>query len=168
MSNTQNQILTAKKVNNILKRMAFEIIENNYLESRIFLVGIQGQGMIMSELLKKELLHIKPGLDIQVQTLEIDKNDPVHSEVKISEPLENLADQSVIIVDDVLNTGRTLAYGLSFLMKSDPKSIQTAILVNRSHTSFPIMVTYSGIALSTTLDDHILVDLENNIGAYLS
>jgi pyrimidine operon attenuation protein/uracil phosphoribosyltransferase len=168
MSKTQNQILTENQVNNILKRMAFEILENNYHESQIFIIGISGQGTIMGSKLVDLLKNISRKLSIEFLTLSIDKTDPIHSEIELSRPLSELENATIIIVDDVLNTGRTQAYALSYLMKATPKSIQTAILVNRSHTLFPISVTYSGIALSTTIDDHIEVKLENKVGAYLS
>lgn len=167
MNKVHNQILTENKVKNILKRMAFEIVENNYQESQLFLVGIVGQGVSMASILKKELKKIRKDLKVELLTLSVDKKDPVHSDIQLNKDLSILTDGSIIIVDDVMNTGRTQAYGLSYLMKSTPKKVETAVLVNRSHTSFPISVTYSGIALSTTLDNHIEVKLEEEVGAYL-
>lgn len=168
MNNSQNQILTENKVKNILKRMAFEIVENNYTESHLFLIGIKGQGVVMAQMLQDQLQSIRDELKITTITLSVDKTDPVHSEISLNKPLDDIKEGNLIIVDDVMNTGRTQAYAMSYLMQVTPRSVQTAVLVNRSHTSFPVSVTYSGIALSTTLDDHIEVRLEQDIGAYLS
>jgi pyrimidine operon attenuation protein/uracil phosphoribosyltransferase len=168
MSNEASRILTKEKVSKIIARMAIQILENNYKEKEIVLVGVVGQGYQLAKILKKELDDFKKGPSSRIIKLEIEKSDPAASKIALSEPIENLKNCSLILVDDVINTGRTQAYGLSFLLQVPVKKVETAVLVNRSHTAFPISCTYSGIALSTTLEERIEVRLETKVGAYLS
>ena len=130
-------------------------------------MGISGQGMRMTQFLQSFIQEIKPDLTIHIHELFIDKNQPVWSEIHIDTELKNLQKGVVVIIDDVMNTGRTTAYALSYLLQISLKKLETAVLVNRQYTRFPVAATYSGISLSTTLDDHIEVRLENEVGAYL-
>jgi pyrimidine operon attenuation protein/uracil phosphoribosyltransferase len=167
MKNSQNQILSERKVKSILNRIAIEILENNFDANKIILVGITGQGSIMASLIRDELLRFRSSMEIISSTLSIDKGDPEHSDIAIDIDHSSITGQSLVIVDDVMNTGRTQAYALSYLMQFKPARVETAVLVNRSHTSFPVSVTYSGFSLSTTIDNHIQVKLEEEVGAYL-
>ncbi len=162
-----NQILSEEKIEKILKRIAFQIIENNFLESEIVLVGISGQGMQMARNLKEFMYSIRPEIKSTVCELFIDKHQPVRSDIKMDTDLKKLEDSVIVLVDDVLNTGRTTAYALSYLLQLSLKKLETAVLVNRQYTRFPVAATYSGISLSTTLDDHIEVKLDKEVGAYL-
>ncbi|MFZ9027743.1 MAG: phosphoribosyltransferase family protein [Crocinitomicaceae bacterium] len=162
-----NQILSEEKIEKILKRLAFQIIENNFLESEIVLVGISGQGMQMARNLKEFMYSIRPEIKSTVCELFIDKHQPVRSDIKMDTDLKKLEDSVIVLVDDVLNTGRTTAYALSYLLQLSLKKLETAVLVNRQYTRFPVAATYSGISLSTTLDDHIEVKLDKEVGAYL-
>lgn len=167
MENKQNQILSERKVKSILNRMAIEILENNFDAEKIILVGITGQGSIMASLIREEILRFRDSIEIVSTTLTIDKSDPEHSDISIDTNEDSISGQSLVIVDDVMNTGRTQAYALGYIMKFKPAKVETAVLVYRSHTSFPISVTYSGFSLSTTIDNHIQVKLEQEVGAYL-
>ena len=162
-----NQILSEEKIEKILKRIAFQIIENNFLESEIVLVGISGQGMQMARNLKEFMYSIRPEIKSTVCELFIDKLQPVRSDIKMDTDLKKLEDSVIVLVDDVLNTGRTTAYALSYLLQLSLKKLETAVLVTRQYTRFPVAATYSGISLSTTLDDHIEVKLDKEVGAYL-
>jgi pyrimidine operon attenuation protein/uracil phosphoribosyltransferase len=162
-----NQILSQEKIDKILKRIAFQVIENNFQEESICLVGISGQGYQMALRLKQLIPSIKSDITVEVFELYIDKAKPVREDIHLNTELEQLRDQVVIIVDDVMNTGRTEIYALAYLLQLSLKKVETAVLVNRQHTRFPVAATYSGISLSTTLDDHIEVKLEDEVGAYL-
>ena len=162
-----NQILSHEKIEKILKRIAFQVVENNFHESQLCLVGITGQGYQMAIRLKELISTINSSMSVEIFELFIDKGKPERKDIKLSADSERLVDQVVIVVDDVMNTGRTQAYALGFMLQHSLKKVETVVLVNRQHTNFPIAATYSGIALSTTLDEHIEVKLENEVGAYL-
>ena len=160
-------ILTEDKIFRILRRISTQIIENNHEVLRLFLVGINGQGFQMATLFKNQLQLIKPDLNCQLAELIIDKKDPVSSQIKLSIDLKELERETVILVDDVLNTGKTQAYSISYLLQVAISKLETAILIDRSHKLFPISASYFGLALSTTIKEHVEVNLESSKGAFL-
>jgi len=167
MSVNEKLILTNDQVIQVIKRIAYEIYEHNFQEPEIFLVGIEGQGVVLAKKISEQLAEIAPDLKHQVVALSIDKENPHSKKATIGVPSEVLKEKSMILVDDVLNSGRTLAYGLNVLMGTNVKRIQTAALVDRSHKKFPVIANFKGYELSTTLEQHIEVRLENNPGIFL-
>jgi pyrimidine operon attenuation protein/uracil phosphoribosyltransferase len=100
--------------------------------------------------------------------LEMNKSNP-RDTVKSSSPIENFKDHSIVIIDDVLNTGSTLIYAVSYFLQIPVKQINTAVMVNRNHKKYPIKADFKGISLSTSLNDHVKVVLEGEeSGIYLS
>ena len=95
----------------------------------------------------------------------IDKNAPLDHPITLSEDID-LKEKNVILTDDVVNSGRTMIYSVAKILESPIRSLNTVALVERSHRRFPIRVNFSGIHISTTLQDMILVDFKENI-AYL-
>jgi len=151
-------ILDSRQVKQKIKRMAYEILEHNFKEKGIVFAGIDGQGYLLAKLLSKEVENISP-LEIKLVKISIDKFAPQQSEIKLDCDLKELKKKCIILVDDVLNTGRTFAYGMKPFLTIEVKKIETAVLVNRSHTLFPIYPQYTGYELATTLIDHVDVDL---------
>ncbi len=163
----QVRILDHQQICQKIKRIAYEIYENHYQEEKIFLAGIATGGFQIASLLKKELAEIAPFSVILMQ-IELDKSSPTADGVHFNEDISQVSDYSIIIIDDVMNTGRTLIHSLIPLMKIPVKKIQTAVLVNRGHKTFPIFADFKGIELSTTLEEHIQVVLEDdNYHAFL-
>ncbi len=162
----KNQVLNASQVNQKIKRIAYEIYENNFKEKVMVMAGIDGQGYTFAQVLSKELESIS---QIKVLTVKVslDKLAPQQSEVVVDVEVKELRKKCIILIDDVLNTGRTLAYGLKPFLDIEVKKIEVAVLVNRSHTVFPIMPTYTGYELSTTLTDHVEVILGKKAAVYL-
>ncbi len=151
-------ILDTRQVKQKIKRMAYEIFEHNFKEKGIVMAGIEGQGYILAKLLAKEVENISP-LEIKLVKISLDKLAPQQSEIKLDCDLKELKKKCIILVDDVLNTGRTFAYGMKPFLTIEVKKIETAVLVNRSHTLFPIYPQYTGYELATTLKDHVEVNL---------
>lgn len=151
-------ILDSRQVKQKIKRMAYEIFEHNFKEKTIVLAGISGQGYILAELLAKNVESISP-LQIKLVRVTLDKLAPQQSDVTLDTDLKDLKKKCIILVDDVLNTGRTFAYGLKPFLTIEVKKIETAVLVNRSHPLFPIYPQYTGYELATTLRDHVEVNL---------
>ena len=166
MSVKKNLILDHTQVHQKIRRMAYQIFENNFSEKSVVLAGIEGQGFRLAQLLGEELSGISPIKTI-IAKVSLDKSAPEKSEVKMDVGPDVLRKKSVIVVDDVLNTGRTLAYGMKPLLKVEVSKIEVAVLVNRSHPHFPIQPTYMGYQLSTTLSDHVEVVLGDKSAVYL-
>ncbi len=159
-------VLDSKQVIQKIRRIAYEIYENNFSEKTIVLAGIDGQGYALAKILEKELKSIST-LTISLVKVSLDKLSPVQSEVSIDVQAKELKKKCIILVDDVLNTGRTLAYAMKPFTTAEIKKIEVAVLVNRSHTLFPIVPTYSGYELATTLTDHVEVKLGREASVYL-
>lgn len=167
MVGEKSLILDGVQVKQKVKRMAFEILENNFKEKFIALVGVEQQGYVLAGMLKKELEAIS-SIEVKLIRLNIDKANPQHSDVHVDCDLKEIRKRVVVLVDDVLNTGRTFAYALKPFLSVEVKKIETAVLVNRSHPQFPIYAQYSGYELATTIDDHVEVVLGKGMSVYLS
>ncbi len=155
------QILQAQQIEQIVKRMAIEILEQNIEEKEIILAGINNNGMHLAQLLMEQLLTISK-LDITLTRITIDPAAPLDHDIELEIPTESVENKVLIIVDDVANTGRTLFYAFQPLLHTMIKKLEIAVLVNRMHKSFPINVDYKGIELATTLQQDIKVVLSDN------
>ena len=163
MTGKENSILDHRQIRQKIRRIAYEIYEQHYGENTIWLAGIEGQGYTFAAMLKNELESIS-SLEIELIKVIVDKQAPSQQRVHTDKPVNQLSGQSIILVDDVLHTGRTLAYALEPFLHQPIKSLRVAVLVNRSHTIFPVQPAYTGYELATTLSDHIevILDTENS------
>ena len=159
-------ILDERQVQQKIKRMAFEIFEHNFHEKSIIVAGIEGQGYILAKLLVKQVQAISP-LEVTLVKITVNKVAPSQQEITLDCDVKALKKKCIVLVDDVLNTGRTFAYGMKPFLDVEVKKIETAVLVNRSHTLFPIYPQYTGYALATTIKDHVEVNLVRDIAVYL-
>lgn len=166
MVSERSLILDAAQVKQKIRRMAYEIYEHNFNEKTIIMAGIEGQGYILAKLLVKEVESISP-LKTTLVKVTLDKSSPQQTEVTLDCNLKELQKKCIIIVDDVLNTGRTFAYGLKPFLNIEVKKIETAVLVNRSHRLFPIYPQYTGYELATTILDHVEVTLGKETAVYV-
>lgn len=168
MAAKDNLILDRKQIQQKISRIAYEIYENNYKEKSIFLAGIPS-GYKMAKLLARELKKISP---FEITLLRIDvenKPQPSADSIKVNCNPADLKGHVLILVDDVLHTGRTFLHSLRPFLDVDVKKIETAVLVKRSHKLFPISSDYTGYELATTLKDHVEVVLDTGkFGVYLS
>ena len=165
----KNQILdkelTLKKVN----RIAYEIWENNFTEKEVILAGVAPGGMHLAHLLIDVLTEISD-LKVKLIKISLDKNAPLQSEIALDCDLKEIENKAIVLVDDVLNTGRTLAYSFKPFLDSAVKKLQVAVMVDRDHKTFPVHADYVGYSLSTTIQEHIKVILSNQkqFGVYLA
>ena len=162
----KNQVLTDEQIRKKISRMAYEIYENNFEEKSLILAGVDGQGYVLAQLLQHEIQSIS-NLECVVVKLVVNKTAPESAAVTLDVAIKDLAKKNIILVDDVLNTGRILTYGMRPFLSITVKKIEVAVLVNRSHALYPIHPTYTGYELSTTLDDHIEVVLKKKFAVYL-
>jgi pyrimidine operon attenuation protein/uracil phosphoribosyltransferase len=163
----EHLILDKKQTLQRIKRIAFEITERNYNEKELVIAGIFDKGYEFARLLQKELTGIS-SINISLVKISLDKLTPFQSEVSLDTEIKSLKKKSIIITDDVLNTGRTLAYSLKPFLEIETKKLQVAVIVDRQHKLFPISPDYVGYSLATTLKEHIEVDFsKERFGVYL-
>ncbi len=169
MTSTPTSILDRNQTLQKIKRIAYEIYENNFQEEEVVLAGIYDKGYLFAQMLQRELTAISP-LRVRLVKISLEKFAPVQSTVSLDCPTETLRNKSIVVVDDVLNTGRTLVHSLQPLLQIEVKKIQIAVMVDRSHRTFPVAAGYVGYSLSTTIQEHIEVVLEegDQLGVYLS
>ncbi len=151
-------ILTKTEITNKLRRIAFQIYENNAKESEVVLAGIDSNGYVISKKLKKIISEISD-LEVTLCKVIIDKKNP-QKEVKTSIKSEDYINKSIVLVDDVLNSGTTLIYGVKHFLEVPLKQFKTAVLVNRNHKKYPVKADFKGISLSTSLNEHVQVVLD--------
>lgn len=163
----QNQILSETQVNQIIRRMAFQIHEYNFDEKQLVIVGVYDNGCIIAQKIAGEMAVIAPEKKVILVRLDVNKQNPLASDVKLNIGLDKLRGKALVIVDDVLNTGKTMAHALKAILEVDVKKLEVAVLVNRSHKLFPISAKYQGYELSTSIDEHVEVRFGENPGVYL-
>lgn len=146
-----NKEVAAKK----MRRMAYEILENNLEEKEIVLAGIRGSGSVVAYNIEKILKEIS-SLQIETITVSLDKKQP--EEITLSKTMD-FTGKVIIVIDDVSNSGKTMLYALKPFINYHPKKIQTLVLVERSHNSFPVRPDYVGLILATTMQEHIYVEV---------
>ena len=166
MEAKENKIMSTKNIHNAIKRISYQIYENNFEEKDLVLAGVKENGLILAKRIQKEL-EIISDLNIILTSLKVDKKDPTN-EVIMSNSSIVFKKKSVIVIDDVLNTGSTLIYAVKKFLYFKVKKIQTAVLVNRNHKNFPIKGDFKGISLSTSIKEHINVRFGKDEGIYLS
>lgn len=155
-----NIILNHQEINHKLNRIAHQIYEANINEKDVVLAGIDKNGFILGGVLKEKLEQISE-LDVILCKVIIDKSNPL-AEIKTSLKASNYENKSIILIDDVLNSGATLIYGVKHFLSVPLKRFKTAVLVNRNHKKYPVKADFKGISLSTSLNEHVTLSLKKN------
>jgi pyrimidine operon attenuation protein/uracil phosphoribosyltransferase len=150
-------ILDSIKAEQKLNRIAYEILENNFEETEIVLVGIMNRGAVIAERISGILKSIST-TKITLLTITL-PTDLYNGQVVLSDSISSIENKSVVVIDDVLNSGRTLIYATTYLLSVPTKKIHTAVLVDRMHRLYPIRADFAGTSLSTTLKEHIAVEI---------
>jgi pyrimidine operon attenuation protein/uracil phosphoribosyltransferase len=151
-------ILNHQQIQQKITRLGHELLENCFEENKIFIGGIQGNGF---ELAKKIAAIISRNSDISVNKFEIkiNKTEPWKEEVSLSIDEDKLKKGFIILVDDVINSGKTMQYALVKILERPTKTIRTVVLVDRKHRRYPVKADIVGLSLSTTLKDRVEVVL---------
>jgi pyrimidine operon attenuation protein/uracil phosphoribosyltransferase len=162
-------ILNSKQISQKINRIAYEIYENNYDEKEIVIAGIAKNGFLLAGMIADVLREISK-LKVQLIEITLDKEDPFSTETKLKLSDKDLKNKVIILVDDVLNSGKTLIFGAKLFLNAPVKRLTTAVLVDRGHNRYPIKADVVGLSLSTTLQEHITVELnkKGKESAYLS
>ena len=152
------QLLNKTQIENRINRIAFQIYEDNFEETEIIIAGIANGGFVFAQRIANQLEKIGK-LKINLIEISINKNEQSSTDIQLPFTKEHLKNKTVIVVDDVLNSGKTLMYSLIPFLNADVKKIRTVLLIDRDHKRYPVNVDFVGFELSTTMKEHVDVDL---------
>lgn len=161
------EILSKEDISKKINRLAFQLLENCFEEKTLFLGGIVGNGIILANRIAK-IIRENSDLEIVVFEIKINKSEPWSEKTILTAEKEDLKNGFIVLIDDVLNSGKTMQYALIEVLQFPTKAIKTLTLVDRTHRRFPIKANFVGLSLSTTLKDRVEIVLsENDEKAYL-
>ncbi len=160
MSTAPTIVMDSATVKRKIERIAWEIYERNIAEKEIFIIGIAESGYKIAEMLTQHIAKVSP-IQCSLIKMEINKREP-SDDVILHGELSDLDDKSVVVVDDVLNSGSTLIYGVRHILEANVKMCTTAVLVDRNHKRFPIKADVKGMSLSTSLQEHVGVKFDGD------
>ena len=161
MPNSKTLILSNRQIQQRIDRIAYQIYENNYQEKEIIIAGITKNGYTLAERISEKFKEISP-IKLKLAEVIINKKNPLSEKIKVNLPEKELKDKVVIVVDDVLESGRTMMYAIDPFLKFSVKRLITVVLVDRDHHSYPIKADFVGISLATTMQEHISVELNGS------
>jgi pyrimidine operon attenuation protein/uracil phosphoribosyltransferase len=158
MSTKTTQILNAQEIQHKIQRLAWELYDRHSKAEKLYVVGIQENGYWLAEQLVEKLSAIS-SIEVELIPLVMHKKAPVLNDMHISLPEQ----AEIALVDDVLNSGRTLLWAVIKLMEFRPQQLSTTVLVDRSHKRYPVKADLKGISLSTTLQETVRLNIENGL-----
>ena len=160
MTVSDNIILDNIEVEQKIRRIAFQIYESNSNEKEIIIAGIVDNGYLFAEKIHKILSEIS-SLKVELCKVLIDKKNPINA-ITTSLTKDEYKNKSLVLVDDVLNSGTTLIYAVKHFLEVPLKRFKTAVLVNRNHKKYPVKADFKGISLSTSIKEHVVVEFNKN------
>lgn len=159
MTVAKQTILTHQEITHKIRRIAYQIYESNVDGPEVILAGIDSNGYILAESLKANLDQISDLTSVLCKVV-IDKKNPLQP-ITTSMSADEYRNKSIVLIDDVLNSGSTLIYGVKHFLDVPLKQFKTAVLVNRNHKKYPVKADFKGISLSTSLQEHVEVILSD-------
>ena len=158
MTQIGNIILDQKQIDHKIRRIAYQIYENNISEKEVVIAGIFENGFVFAKKIKTVIEKISPIKVIMCKEM-IDKKKPIEP---ITTSLESkiYENKSLVLVDDVLHSGTTLIYGIKHFLQVPLKQFNTAVLVDRNHKKYPVKADFKGISLSTSINENVSVVFE--------
>jgi pyrimidine operon attenuation protein/uracil phosphoribosyltransferase len=152
-------ILTDQQITDKIRRIAYQIYESNTKEKEVIIAGIKQNGFILAQRIAGVLRDIST-LEVKLCEVEMDKKKP-REEITSSLDADQYRNKSLVLVDDVLNSGTTLIYAARHFLDVPLKRFKTVVLVNRNHKKYPIKADFKGLSLSTSLQEHIHVEFKD-------
>jgi len=155
------EILNTQQIHQKLNRLAYEIYEHTLEEKEIMLTGIEGNGYLVAKKLSAIIKKIAP-YKVTLGKITLDKKNPLSKKPVVDFTEKDYKNKTIFVVDDVLNSGKTLIYAVQLFLNQPIKKLHTVILVDRSHTQYPVKADFVGLSLSTTLQEHIVADFSTS------
>ena len=164
---SKNLIFNNKDIHNKIKRISLEVYEEVFNDKKLTVFGISKNGYEIAKKIKN-FLEEYTNLEINIYKIDILKRDK-SDEIKIEEKYE-INNSTVLLVDDVMQSGKTLQFVISNLIKFNPSKIKTSVIINRDQTLFPVKIDFSGVKLSTSVNEHVnfIVDEKKEFSVFLS
>jgi pyrimidine operon attenuation protein / uracil phosphoribosyltransferase len=166
--NDKSIVLNQEQIKQKIERIAYEILENTFEEKEIFVGGIAGNGFLLAERIVSKLNEIS---NQQIKLFEVtvnNKDNPNDFAINLSIDDQDLSQSTIIIFDDVINSGRTMIHAVKRILDNKISVLKVATLVNRTHRRYPVQADFVGLNMSTTLKDNIIVELGAKEIAYLA
>jgi pyrimidine operon attenuation protein/uracil phosphoribosyltransferase len=163
-STLKTLLLDGDAVARKLTRIALQIREDNFDETRILLAGVKNRGLELAQRLQAELAVIAPELEVVVDYIRMNKDNPVHDAITTGIDPMLWKDEVVVVVDDVAHSGKTLLWALKPFMQTVPRKLQCAVLVDRSHKHYPVHADFVGLSLATMIQEQVQVVIAPNGG----
>ncbi len=162
----KKKILDYQSIKKKIRRISLQILESNIDRDEIIIAGIDLNGFIIAKKISQEISKISE-INIKLCKVKIDKKNPLN-DISTSLNFEDYQNKSLVVIDDVLNSGATLMYSVKYFLNTKIKSLKTAVLVDRNHKKYPIKVDYKGLSLSTSIQSKVEVVIdEKKIEAFL-
>jgi pyrimidine operon attenuation protein / uracil phosphoribosyltransferase len=156
--NQKTLILDPQGIHARIRRMAFEVYEQNFDQSELILLGIGERGSYLASCLAAQLQQISTISCTQLR-VEVVRNGSGMMNLILSEDASLFQGKTILIVDDVLYSGRTQLSVVAQLLTVHPHKIQTLCLIDRGHRMMPISPDFVGLELATTLQQHVSFEL---------
>ncbi len=167
MATNKTLVLDEKEVALKIQRIAWQLLENHVYEDTLYLVGVSKSGYWLAKKIQSVLGDISD-LNLKLVEIEVNKQQPLENEIRLDIDLAELAGKAVVLIDDVLNSGKVLIYGARHLLSQPIKQLTTAVLVDRNHKTYPVKADVKGLSLSTSLNEHVEVAISgDNAQVYL-
>lgn len=161
------EILSQVQIEQKINRLAHQLLENCFEESEIFVGGIHGNGYTLAKRLT-EIVQGASDLTVHLFEIHINKEEPWSEDIRLSMERSQMKNGYIVLVDDVFNSGKTMQFALTEILRFPTKAIKTLTLVDRTHRRFPIKADFVGLSLSTTLKERVEIQLsENSSKAFL-
>ncbi len=153
-------IINDNQIRSKLKRISYQILETNLQNSMLVIAGIESNGYLIAKELKK-ILNKLSNIEVILCKVKIDKKNP-RKPIETSISKEEYSNKSIVLVDDVLNSGSTLIYAVKHFLEVELAQFKTAVLVNRNHKKFPVKADFKGISLSTSIQSQVIVEFKGS------
>jgi pyrimidine operon attenuation protein / uracil phosphoribosyltransferase len=154
---TRTLLLNDRQVEQKINRLAYQLYEDNAAEKEIIIAGIMKSGYRVAEKIAAAIRKISP-LEVIIAGIHIDKHSQVEKEITVTIPETAWNGKVIVIVDDVLNSGKTMMYAMKPFLVADIKKLRTVVLVDRNHKRYPVSADFVGVSLATNLKEHVAVE----------
>ena len=153
-------VINDNQIRSKLKRISYQILETNLQNSVIVIAGIESNGYLIAKELKKTINKLS-NIEVILCKVKIDKKNP-RKPIETSISKDEYSNKSIVLVDDVLNSGSTLVYAVKHFLEVELSQFKTAVLVDRNHKKFPVKADYKGISLSTSIQNQVIVEFKGS------